>query len=60
MGTLSTAMHVVYGASWGVVYGVAQSSLDLPAAQHGGLFGTLVWGVSLVQLPAMKIAPPIW
>lgn len=60
MGALNNAMHVVYGTSWGPVYGVAQSSLGLPAPHHGALFGTLVWGASLVELPAMKIAPPIW
>jgi len=60
MDALNNAMHVAYGTSWGPVYGIAQSSLGLPAAHHGALFGTLVWGASLVQLPAMKIAPPIW
>jgi uncharacterized membrane protein YagU involved in acid resistance len=24
------------------------------------LFGTTVWGASLVELPAMKLAPPVW
>lgn len=60
MDALNNAMHVAYGTGWGPVYGVAQSSLGLPAAHHGALFGTLVWGASLVQLPAMKIAPPVW
>jgi len=27
----------------------------------GGLaFGTLVWGASLLELPAMKLAPAVW
>lgn len=60
MDALNNAMHVAYGTSWGPVYGVTQSSLGLPAAHHGALLGTLVWGASLVQLPAMKIAPPVW
>ncbi len=60
MDALNNAMHIAYGTSWGPVYGVAQSSLGLPPAHHGALFGTLVWGASLVQLPAMKIAPPVW
>ncbi|MGI8428108.1 MAG: hypothetical protein ACR2OB_02135 [Solirubrobacteraceae bacterium] len=42
MDARNNAMHVLYGTSWGPVYGVAQSSLDLPVAHHGVLFGTLV------------------
>jgi len=39
MDALNNAMHVAYGTSWGPVYGVAQSSLGLPDAHHGALFG---------------------
>lgn len=53
-------MHVLYGTSWGPMYGIAQSTLRLPVFHHGALFGTLVWAASLVELPAMKIAPPLW
>lgn len=60
MDGLNNAMHALYGTSWGPVYGLAQSSLELPVAHHGALFGTLVWAASLVELPAMKIAPPVW
>lgn len=60
MDALNNAMHVLYGTSWGPLYGVAQSRLNLPALHHGALFGTLVWTGSLVELPAMKIAPPVW
>lgn len=60
MNALNNAMHVAYGTGWGALYGVMQSSLRLPAAHHGALFGTLVWVTSLAELPAMKIAPPIW
>lgn len=60
MDDLNNAMHVLYGTSWGPVYGVVQSSLGLPVAHHGALFGALVWAASLVELPAMKIAPPVW
>ncbi len=60
MDDLNNAMHALYGTSWGPVYGIAQSSLDLPVVHHGALFGTLVWAASLVELPAMKIAPPVW
>ena len=60
MDDLNNAMHALYGTSWGPVYGVAQSSLRLPVVHHGALFGTLVWAASLLELPAMKIAPPVW
>lgn len=57
---LNNAMHWTYGTGWGAVYGVAQGSLHAPALRHGSLFGTLVWGTSLVQLPALGLAPPVW
>jgi len=60
MDALNNAMHVLYGTSWGPVYGIAQASLDLPPIHHGALFGAVVWAASLIELPAMKIAPPVW
>jgi hypothetical protein len=39
MDDLNNAMHALYGTSWGPVYGVAQSSLNLTVAHHGALFG---------------------
>jgi hypothetical protein len=59
-GALNNAMHWTYGSSWGVVYGLAQGTIHARAVRHGLLFGSLVWGASLVHLPAMKLAPPIW
>jgi hypothetical protein len=60
MGLLNNAMHFLYGTSWAAIYGLAQESLHLPTFRHGILFGTLVWSASLVELPAMKLAPPVW
>ncbi len=61
LGTLTQVMHWSYGTSWGAVYGAAQSTLHLPALHHGLLFGTLAWGTgSLIGLPAMQLAPPVW
>ena len=38
-----------------------RGSRDGSAAVRDGLrFGTAVWLTSLVQLPAMKLAPPVW
>jgi uncharacterized membrane protein YagU involved in acid resistance len=53
-------VHVIYGVSWGPLYGIVQSSLSRGSGRHGLAFGTAVWGASLVQLPAMKLAPPVW
>lgn len=57
---LNNAMHVLYGTSWGAVYGLVQASRRPRAPRHGLAFGLLVWGASLVELPAMKLAPPVW
>lgn len=58
--TLNNAMHWTYGTGWGAVYGIVQGSLHAPTLRHGLGFGTLVWGSSLVQLPALGLAPPVW
>ncbi len=54
---ITTAMHWTYGTSWGALLGLAAAGRR-PGS--GLLFGLTVWGASLVQLPAMKVAPPIW
>nr|MDP9473653.1 DUF1440 domain-containing protein [Chloroflexota bacterium] len=52
-------MHFAYGGFWGAVYGLVQSSLRLPAALHGLLYGLVVWLIGPVTLvPAMSIMPP--
>ncbi len=52
-------MHFAYGGFWGAVYGLVQSSLRLPAALHGLLYGLVVWLIGPVTLvPAMGIMPP--
>ncbi len=57
---LNNAMHWTYGTSWGALYGLTQGTVHARAARHGLLFGGAVWGASLVHLPAMKLAPPVW
>ena len=37
-----------------------QSSLQPSPARHGAALAALVWGASLVELPAMGLAPPVW
>ena len=57
---LTNPVHALYGTSWGVLYGIVQASLRPGSGQHGLAFGTAVWGASLIQLPAMGLAPPVW
>jgi hypothetical protein len=54
---LNNATHWLYGTSWGALFGLTAAGRR-PGA--GVVFGLLVWGASLVHLPAMKLAPPIW
>jgi hypothetical protein len=60
MGLLNNAMHWLYGTSWGAVYGVLHASRRSGPVRDGAAFFALVWGASLVQLPAMGLAPPVW
>jgi uncharacterized membrane protein len=58
---LNTAMHVLYGTSWGVPFGVVWGRGERPPGPPRGLvFGLNVWLASLVELPALGIAPPPW
>lgn len=56
---LNNAMHWGYGTGWGTAYALTDG-LGLPLAIRGAGFGILVWGASLLELPAMKLAPPVW
>jgi hypothetical protein len=60
IGLLNTAMHWLYGTSWGAAYGVVAESAWPNPLLGGLLFGGVVWGASLVQLPALGLAPPVW
>lgn len=55
---LNGAMHVLYGTSWGLPYGLLGGRRPGPAS--GLALGAGVWAVSLVELPAFGVAPPPW
>ena len=57
---LNTAMHVLYGTSWGLPFGVAFGRGGPPGPAKGAVFGLNVWLASLVKLPALGVAPPPW
>jgi len=59
-GALNNAVHFLYGASWGPAYGIVHASKGGGTIRGGIGFGTAVWSASLVELPLMKIAPPVW
>jgi uncharacterized membrane protein len=58
---LNTAMHALYGTSWGLPFGVLLGRGERPPGSVKGLaFGFGVWAASLVELPALGVAPPPW
>jgi uncharacterized membrane protein len=58
---LNNAMHVLYGASWGKVFGLAFGRGERPPGPAQGLvFGANVWAVSLAMLPALGLADAPW
>jgi hypothetical protein len=56
---LNNVMHWGYGTGWGAAYALTEG-IEAPVLPRGLAFGTLVWGASLLELPAMKLAPPVW
>jgi uncharacterized membrane protein len=58
---LNTAMHVLYGGSWGKAFGLTMGRGEYPPGPAQGLaFGAGVWGVSLAMLPALGLADAPW
>jgi hypothetical protein len=57
---LNTAMHVLYGTSWGLPFGVLFGRGGPTGPAKGLAFGFSVWATSLVELPALGVAEPVW
>ena len=57
---LNNAVHIAYGTGWGAAYGIPAANRAWSPTRSGLAFGSAVWGASLVELPAMKLAPPVW
>jgi uncharacterized membrane protein YagU involved in acid resistance len=58
---LTNAMHWGYGTGWGTVYGLtAGSAQRSPGLSAGGVFGTVVWLMSYVQLVPIGLYDPPW
>ena len=61
-GPLNHAMHWLYGTSWGVGLGLltAGEAEPPPVVPTGLALGAGVWATSLVELPLLGLAPPVW
>jgi uncharacterized membrane protein len=58
---LNVIMHLAYGKSWGLPFGlIAARGGRTPRPRDGLALGLGVWLVSLAELPALGIAPPLW
>jgi uncharacterized membrane protein len=58
---LNTAMHLLYGTSWGLPFGVlAARGGRRPRPSDGLALGLAVWVASLAELPAFGVADPVW
>jgi hypothetical protein len=58
---LKTAMHVLYGSSWGVPFGLVWGRGERPPGPaQGFVFGAGVWATSLALLPALGLADSPW
>jgi uncharacterized membrane protein len=58
---LNSAMHAIYGTSWGLPFGLAAArGTRSPRPRDGLVLGLGVWAANLVELPALGVAPPPW
>ncbi len=58
---LNQLMHGLYGTSWGLPFGLGAGTRPPLSPAAGGIaLGLTVWGTSLIELPALGLAPPPW
>ncbi|MEA2256817.1 MAG: hypothetical protein QOG35_2862 [Solirubrobacteraceae bacterium] len=59
MPLLNQLMHWLYGTSWGGLYGIVAGHRG--RGPGGGMaLAAVVWATSVVELPALGVAPPVW
>jgi hypothetical protein len=51
-------IHWAYGAGWGTLYGVVQSTFRLPHLLHGTLLAGLMALAAATVVPSTKVVPP--
>lgn len=57
---VNNLVHWGYGALWGVAFAEAGRRVRARPLPQGLALGTLVWGASLAELPALSLAPAPW
>ncbi len=57
---VNQGMHWLYGASWGIPYGVITAGTKVRPEVSGPALGVVVWGAALAQYPALGLAAPPW
>ncbi len=57
---LNHAMHWLYGTAWGVPLAAAGARARRAPLTTGTAVGLGVWAGSLVELPLLGVAPPVW
>jgi uncharacterized membrane protein YagU involved in acid resistance len=57
---LGSAVHWAYGTALGGLYGLLVARSRRSPALQGLAFGTGVWGLAYLMLPALRIYKPIW
>ncbi|MGB8962378.1 MAG: hypothetical protein WCC38_10530 [Pseudonocardiaceae bacterium] len=55
----STLVHWGYGTGWGAARGLL-AGIGLGGLSATAVHFTAIWGGSLVMLPALDVAPPVW
>jgi hypothetical protein len=54
---LDLALHLGYGAAWGVLLGLVPH----PRARHGAALGAVQWAIGFLGiLPALRVTRPAW
>jgi hypothetical protein len=54
----ATAVHWLYGSSWGILLGLLRSA-GVPPVPAAVLHYSAVWGSELVMLPALGVSEPV-
>jgi hypothetical protein len=53
-------MHWAYGSSWGLPLAALDRRVARAPVITGAAFGLSVWSSSLVELPLLQVAEPVW
>jgi uncharacterized membrane protein len=58
---LDQAVHWLYGSTWGIPFAlIARGAPHHGVLSAGSTLGLALWSTSLVELPVLGLAPPVW